>query len=421
MTAPAARPVAAPWVVWDVRNPVWLCPFRSFFALTAVAAWAMMLAWGAFLFLGWPLPTVPGGPFIWHVHELLVGMGTAAVAGFVLTSVPEFTNTPAFDARPVRRLVALWLLGRAAFWSSGWWPTAGLVVSAAAHLGLIAGLAVLLTPRLWRDPERRHLSFVWTLAVLAFVVGGFYLDALRGLDAMRWLHALLGVLMALIVVAMSRISMSIVNASVDAQVVADGVDRPPYLARPPRRHLALLAIALYTAAEFWQPGGRTGAWLALAAMCAVLNLLNDWHVGRPLFRRWPLMLYAVYGFMAMGYGLLGLAVLTGAFGANAGVHLLTVGVFGLNIYLVVCIAGYTHAGLEKSGRPWVLWGAAALMLSAVLRAGAYAGFASGALMGVAAALWCLAFALQSARMLPVFLRPRADGREGCAGVLGAPG
>lgn len=415
------RGAAAPYAVWDLRHPVWLCPFRPFFALAALAAWFVMLAWGAFLFFGWPLPAVPGGPFVWHAHELLVGVGLAAVAGFVLTSVPEFTDTPAFDARAVRILVAFWLLGRAAFWSSGWWPAAGLAVSGLAHLGLLLGLMGLLAPRLWRDPERRHLSFIWTLVVLAGVLGGFYVDALRGLSPMRWLHALLGVLMALIVVAMSRISMSIVNASVDAQVARDGIDRPPYLARPPRRHLALLTIALCTLVEFWQPQGRVTAWLALAAMCAVLNLLNDWHVGWPLLRRWPLMLYAVYGFMAAGYGVMGAAWLTGAFSANAGVHLLTVGVFGLNIYIVICIAGYTHAGLDKNGRAWVLWGAGALMVAAVLRAGAYAGVGGSALMGIAAALWCLSFLLQSAYMLPVFLRPREDGRAGCAGVLGMPG
>ena len=37
--------------------------------------------------------------------------------------------------------------------------------------------------------------------------------------------------------------------------------------------------------------------------------------------------------------------------------------------------------------------------------------------GVAAALWCAAFALQSVRMLPVFWRPRADGAGGCDGLL----
>lgn len=421
MSVTAPQQEVASWALWDLRHPVWLCPFRAFFALAITSAWFVMLAWAAFLFLGWPLPAVPGGPFVWHAHELLVGFGLAAVAGFVLTSVPEFTNTPTFAARAVRPLVGLWLLGRLAFWSSGWWPVAGLAASALAHLALLAGLIALLAPRLWRDPERRHMSFVWMLALLAAVLAGFYIDALRGEAPLRWLHVLLGVFMLLIIVAMSRISMSVVNASIDAQSEADGMERAPYLARPPRRNLALLAVALYTAVELAQPGGRTSAWLALAALCAVLNLLNDWHVGRPLWQRWPLLLYAVYCLMALGYGVLGVALLTGGFSANAGVHLLTTGVFGLAIYMVVCIAGYTHAGLDKNGRGWVLWGAAALVLAALLRAGAYAGWASAALMGVAAALWCAAFVLQSVHMLPVFLRPRADGREGCAGVLGMPG
>lgn len=406
--------------VWRLAHPLWLCAFRPFFALAIVDAWAVMLAWAAFLFLGWPLPTVPGGPFVWHAHELLAGFGLAAVAGFVLTSVPEFTNTPSFGVRPVRALAALWLVGRVGFWCSGWWPTLGLVVAACAHIGLLAGLAWLLAPRLWRDPDRRHVSFLWALVIVAGVLAGFYVDALRGVAADRWLLALVGVLMVLIVVAMSRISMSIVNASVDACVLADGVDRAPYLARPPRRNLAVWAIGLYTIVEFVQPGGRVGAWLALAAAAAVLNLLNDWHIGRPLLRRFPLLLYGVYWFMAAGYALMGVAQLTGAFSDHAGLHLLTTGVLGLNIYAVVCIAGYTHAGLDKDGRPWVLWGVLLLTLAALLRALAYF-TAAGPAMALAAVLWCAAFALQSLRMLPVFLRPRADGREGCAGVLGMPG
>ncbi len=407
--------------VWRLEHPLWLCPFRPFFGLATLSAVVLMLLWGTFLLLGWPLPSVPGGPFVWHVHELLVGVGLAAMAGFILTSVPEFTDTPSFDARPVRALVLLWLLGRTGFWMSGWWPQLGLIAAGLAHLALVVGLMALLASRLWRDPERRHVSFLWTLGLIALVLAGLYGDALRGASPMRWLHLLLGLLMALIVVAMSRISMSIVNASIDTQNGLDGADRPPYLARPPRRNLALLAIALYSLAEFWQPGGRVSAWLALAAASAVLGLLNDWHIGKPLFKRWPLMLYAVYGFMALGYGVIGVALLTGGFSPDAGVHLLTTGVFGLNIYVVVCIAGYTHSGLDKDGRPWVLWGAAALGVAAVLRALAYAGVASMALMGLAALLWCAAFALQCAHMLPVFLRPRADGREGCAGVLGMPG
>lgn len=416
--ASPGNPMATPtrMAPWSLAHPLWLCPFRPFFTLALIAGWALMGLWGGFLLLGWPLPAVPGGPFVWHAHELLLGFALAGAAGFVLTAVPEFTRTPPFGARPVRVLVGLWLLARLGFWFSGWWPMAGLAVAALAQLGLIGGLMALLAPRLLRDPERRHVAFLWALAVLAVVAAGFYVDALRGAAPTRWLHALVGAWMALIVIAMSRISMSIVNAGIDAQVAADGQAREPYLARPPRRNLALLAIGLFTLAEFVQPGGPVSAWLALAAAAAALNLLNDWHVGRPLMQRWPLMLYAVYGLMALGYALIGVALLSGGFSPSAGLHVLTTGVLGLNIYLVIAIAGYTHSGLEKSGRPWVPWGAALLVAAALARASAYA-VAPTALMGLAALLWCAAFALQSAHMLPVFWRPRADGASGCDGLL----
>lgn len=416
MTAAAARAPARPWAL---AHPVWLCPFRPFFGLAVLSAWLLMAGWAGFLLLGWPLPAVPGGPFVWHAHELLLGFALAAGVGFVLTSVSEFTRTPAFATPPVRRLVGLWLLARVGFWGSGWWPTIGLTVTALAQLALLVGLMALLAPPLWRDPDRRHLSFLWALAALTLAAAGFYVDALRGEPPMRWLHALLGVWMALIVIAMSRISMSIVNASIDEVVAREGGERDPYLARQPRRNLALLAIALYTVAEFWQPGGRVGAWLALAAAAALLGLLNDWHVGRPLLRRWPLLLYAVYVLMAAGYGLIGLGALGGAFSPNAGLHVLTTGALGLAIYMVVCIAGYTHSGLEKGGRPWVPLGAALLVLAALARAGAYWAWPT-ALMGAGALLWCAAFALQSAHMVPVFWRPRADGAAGCVGLDEAP-
>lgn len=416
MSAAAAGPRAWPW---SLAHPLWLCPFRPFFGLAALSAWLLMALWAGFLLLGWPLPAVPGGPFVWHAHELLLGFAMAAAAGFVLTSVPEFTRTPAFASAPVRVLVALWLLARLGFWASGWWPRAGLLLAGLAQLALLLGLMALLAPRLWRDPDRRHVSFLWALAALALLGAGFYVDALRGVAPMRWLHALLGAWMALIVIAMSRVSMSIVNASIDEVVAREGEERDPYLARPPRRNLALLAIGLFTAAEFWQPGGRVSAWLALAAAAALLGLLNDWHVGRPLMRRWPAMLYAVYALMAAGYALIGVGLLGGAFSANAGLHVLTVGALGLAIYVVICIAGYTHSGLEKDGRAWVPWGAALLVVAALLRAAAYAGSAE-LLMGLAALLWCAAFVVQSAQMLPVFLRPRTDGASGCAGLDEAP-
>ncbi|PAT40464.1 NnrS family protein [Vandammella animalimorsus] len=417
----------------DLAHPLWLCPFRPFFALAVLSALGLMAAWGLFLLLGWPLPAVPGGPFVWHAHELLLGFALAATAGFALTAVPEFTGTPPASARAVRRLALLWLAGCLAFWASGWWPQVALALSALAHLGLLLGLAALLAPPLWRDAQRRHLSFLWAIALMAVAAAGFYMDALRGLYPMRWLHALLGVLMALIVIAMSRISMRVVNDAIDAHAAARAATAAapaalpePYLARPPRRNMALLCIGLCALAQWaqehwdWAPLPAMGGWLALAASAAVLALMGDWHVGRPLLTRWPLLLYLVYACMAAGYGLLGLAGLGLDVGLGlppgAGWHLLAVGAMGLAVFVVMVIAGYTHSGLDKAARPWVPAGAACLLLGALCRLLAYAAAPASLWLGLAAALWCAAFALMAWHMLPVWLAPRSDAAEGCAGL-----
>lgn len=400
-----------------IAHPLWLCGFRPFFLAGAVSAAGLIALWSAFLGLGLPVPAVPGGPFVWHAHELIFGFALAAVAGFALTAIPEFTGSAGVTARPVRTLFALWLIGRIGFWLSGvnfgWLGTLALVVAGVAHLGLVAGLVTLLAPRLINDPERKHLSFLWALAAFAVLIAGFYLDALTGISPARWLHAAIGLLMILIVLAMSRISMRIVNAALEERD-----ERPDYRARPPKRNLAIVCIAAYTAAEFFAPGERLGGWLALAAAAALCHLQSDWHVGRALFRRWPLMLFSVYVLMAAGYGLIGFALVSGGYGFSAGRHLLTVGAMGLSIYMVLNIAGRMHCGRELDERPWVPAGAATLFAAAVLRAAtALPGAPVALLLALSSLLWIVVFAVWLWHMAPLLAGPRTDGGTGCEGII----
>lgn len=401
-----------------LAHPLWLCGFRPFFLATAISATGLIAAWSLFLGHGLPVPPVAGGPFVWHAHELIFGFALAAVAGFALTAIPEFTGTAGVPSRPVRALFGLWLLGRAAFWSSGWLGSAGLFIAGLAHLGLVAGLVRLLAPRLLADPERKNLSFLWALLSLAVLIAGFYTDALAGQTPARWLHGALGLLMILIVLAMSRISMRIVNAAIDETYDRDSVPATEYRARPPKRNLAIACIAAYTAAEFFAPGARIGGWLALAAAAALCHLQSDWHVGRALFRRWPLMLFAVYVLMAAGYGLIGIALLSGSDAFSAGRHLLTIGAIGLSIYMVLNIAGRMHCGHELDERPWVPLGAAALVAAAIVRAStALPGMPVSLLLALSSLLWIGVFAAWLWHMGPLLMRARADGGSGCEGII----
>lgn len=391
--------------------PLLLCSFRPLFLVTTLLAILGIVLWLGFLGFGLALPTVPGGPLVWHAHELLFGFGLAAVAGFVLTAVPEFTATAPFGRHVGLAFVLLWLLARLSFWLSGLlgsWP------AALCNVAFALALLVLLTPRLLGDPLRRQWGFFGGLSALALVLIGFQFDVLRDLYPMRWLHATVGVMMVLIVVAMSRISMRIVNDAIQARRDAGHEVDEDYRARPPRRNLAIFCITLFSLGEWLALPGALNGWLALAAAAAVFNLLNDWHVGRALLERWSLMLYSVYGLMALGYALLGIAQLSGDFGASVGRHLLTVGAMGISVLAVLCIAGRTHSGYALDQRRWVPLATTLLVLAALLRAGAgLPGLPTQAMNLLAGLGWLIAFALACRYLAPIWLSPRPDGGQGC--------
>ncbi|WP_461469380.1 NnrS family protein [Melaminivora sp.] len=403
--------VTNPWSARRSSHPVWICAMRPFFLLALLCALALLLWWGGLLAWGWPLPQVAGGAMVWHAHELVLGFAVAGVAGFALTALPEFTGVACGSGRQLRLLVGLWLLVRLGFWSSGWAGPPALLLAAASQLGLLLGLVWLLWPALRTSAGRRHAWFAGLILALAGTSAGFYSDALRGLPGLRWLDASVGVLMLLIVVAASRISMRLVNQAI--QDIRPGAE--PYLARPPRRSLAALCIALYTLVEFWQPGQALTGWLGLAAAAAMFNLLNDWHVGAPLWRkRFPALLYAMYWCMALGYAALGLAQLGWLDGGiSAGRHGLTMGGIGLGIFIVLSIAGRAHVGRAADPGPWLGLGGALLLLATFWRALAALQGASAAALAWAAGLWCLAFALLAWRVAPGLWLARSDGKQGC--------
>lgn len=391
------------------RLPMFMCGFRPFFLATAASAMAALAAWLGFL-SGFPtLPAAAGGALAWHAHEMLYGFAFASVAGFLLTAIPEFTGSAPIGRDRLAGMTLLWLAARIAYWNSGWmsiWP--------AALLGLALGLALLaaVAPAVWREPGRPQLGFVHGLAALAMLEAGFFAALVRGADGLPWLYGANEVLMVLIVMAVSRISMRVVNGGVDG----DGEDAG-YRARPPRRNLAVCMIALHGLAEFFLGDQAASGWVALAAGAAVFNLLNDWHIGRPLFRRWPLMLYGVYWMMAAGYGAMGVARLSGVLPVSAGRHLLMAGAMSLAILTVMCIAGRNHSGRDSDRRPWVVLAAAGLAMAALgrLLAGT-AWLPPGAnLLLWSGWAWIACYALYLAYSARMLAAGRADGRGGCAG------
>lgn len=231
--------------------PVFMCGFRPFFVLTAGSAVLMMAAW-LLMLRGGRAGTMPGGSLLWHAHELIFGFVTASIAGFVLTAIPEFTQTQPIARRALARLALLWLAARPAYLLAGWWPPiVGLWPAALCNLALWALLLAQIGPAVWRAPGRLHVSFAWPLAALALLQLGFFIAVAWEADALAWLHAAVGVVMMLIVIAASRVSMSVVNELIEqGRPGTESSGDAGYLARPPRRNLAIFCIGVCSATEF---------------------------------------------------------------------------------------------------------------------------------------------------------------------------
>ncbi len=116
--------------------------FRPHFFLAGLAAlvlvplWALSFVAGAPQGSGWP-------PTLWHGHEMLFGFITCAIAGFMLTAVPNWTGQKGYAGAPLVALALVWLIARVVIWSSWLWPP---VLTAAADLAFLPLLAVLPRP-----------------------------------------------------------------------------------------------------------------------------------------------------------------------------------------------------------------------------------------------------------------------------------
>lgn len=87
------------------------------FGLFAICIWTVL--YGAAL-VGWGFGLPVAAPsHLWHGHEMVFGYGGAALGGFFLTAVPNWTGAKSAPHRFIALVAGLWLAGRLAVWLSG--------------------------------------------------------------------------------------------------------------------------------------------------------------------------------------------------------------------------------------------------------------------------------------------------------------
>ncbi len=386
---------------------LWGAPFRPFFIATAAYAIIALLGWLTQLMS----PLHPAGlfdPMRWHAHEMLFGMVSAAIAGFLLTAMATWTGTRLLSGRALIALFALWLAGRLAMWSSGWLP--GWLVSL-TDLSFLAVVAMYAGRVIWQAGNHRNLIVVGVVGALWLSNLIFHLGWLleRPLLVQRGELAAMALIVLLMVVVGGRITPAFTrNWLRRRELNADAVRSWPWLEWTGLLSLVTLSILFLAGA----PGLYLGVMAGLAAGAQTVRLLlwSGW-------KTWPdpLMwnLHLAYAWIPLGLGLLAWSLLGPGLSNTTWLHAL-----GSGAMATLILAVMTRVALGHTGRPLQLpraavWIYVAVFVAAILRLMTALGALPWALgLALSTLGWLTAFGLYLLLYLPILTQPRVDGKAG---------
>lgn len=366
--------------------------FRIFFLASAIWAVVAVVLWMAVLFTRLEIPT-RFDPIDWHIHEMLFGFVMAAVAGFLLTAIPNWTGRLPVKGAPLALLAALWLAGRLACLMSAWLP-AWLAVAAdlsfTAYLLFVAAREIV-AARHWRGLPMTAPVTLLGAANLLMHLG----------NALGWRLGVAGILILISVIG-GRIVPSFTR---NWQMKRAGAALPAPAGTFDKVALGTLHPALLAWA--FLPDSRIVGGLLVAAGLIQGIRLARWHGWRTAAEPLLLILHIGYGWLAVGVAMLGLPALVDTILLPAAVHALTAGAVGVMIAAVMTRASRGHTGnpLTADASTVVLYGL--VNVAALLRVLAGLGMEPHRLLPVSALFWCGAFALFVLRYAPILLRPRS--------------
>lgn len=389
---------SSPWLVEGLR---------LFFPVAACHAMLSPLLWVALFVFALPFAhDIPVSQ--WHAYEMIFGTYGAALAGFLTSAMPEWTDTRPRRGRALLILLWLWLPGRMIGLVGLDALVAVATVTDLAFLGLLFWYVL---EALIERGSTRHASFAVWVALFWLIELAVRVAWMAGMIdvAARLLHAALMVFVIFFSLAVARINVAVINLALDPSG-----ETTPYRPHPGRQNLTAGLVAVYAVAALAAPGSTVPAYLALAAAAAFFDRLAEWFVGTAAFRTHVLALAGANLFAGGGFLVIGLAGLGFPFASATGFHALSVASLGLAVLSVFIIAGLRHTG-RALDLPWQAHAAVMAMVVAglvrVLPEIGIGTFLLGKHYVLSACLWSLAFAIWLAGFVPLLKHPldEADG------------
>lgn len=337
-------------------------------------------------------------PVAWHIHEMLFGFVAAALGGFLLTAIPNWTGRPLLRGRSLGALASIWLAGRIAVWAG---TVLGPGATAAIDLAFTGALLLFAANEIVAARNWRNLPVVVGVSALFFANLLFHLAATGVADTGDIAARLaVGAMAFLLTLVGGRIVPSFTR---NWFVQHSGPDIPAPMRAFDHTALVVTALALLA----WVGGGsasHTGIALTAAGALNLVRLAR-WRGWRAAAEPLVLVLHAGYLWLGLGLGLLGLSMLDDLATQTLALHVLTIGAMGTMTLAVMTRAILGHTGRELRAGPTTtaIYGLAGL---AVLARVAFELASEPVLLWTTAMAWSLAFVLFTVLYGPMLFRPR---------------
>jgi uncharacterized protein involved in response to NO len=376
--------------------------FRPFFLLSGLFAILSIALWVP-TFVGWLPLNSYYGQIGWHSHEMIFGYTAAVIAGFLLTSVRNWTEMATPQGSSLAALTLIWCLGRIL----PFFPSAlSAELIALVDLSFLPALAVGIGVPLVRRGDRRNLLFLPLIAVFWLANILVHLALLGFVPNLAHKAVILGLnLVVLLIVIMGG---RVIPFFTERALQAVRIKRWNAIER-----LAIISVIAFTLAEFFFIDPRVAGVFAGVAAIANGIRLGGWYTYR--YWRVPLLwvLHLGYGWIVAGFMLKAGSAL-GVIPPQFTVHAFSLGAIG-----VLTMGMMARVSLGHTGRPLKVGAGMVIAFAAVNLAAVTRGLLPilqpqwfPQVVILSGVLWLVAYAIFIVVYVPVLLQPRLDGKLG---------
>ncbi len=382
-----------------MESPILQNSFRPFFIVAGIWATLAVPFW-ILNYFGLLIVADNFDILLWHQHEMLYGFIAAAITGFILTAIPNWTGRLPIKNKPLGFLVFLWIIGRIGFLTI---PIIGAKVVALLDLPFLIILVLVILREIVSGKNWRNLPVI--ILISLFTLGNILVH-LQLLDVIE--SAELGIRLSIFVLS---ILLALIGGRIVPSFTRNWLSQNQVNRFPSRAGIfdkvCLVSLVVFVIAQIITPYHQLTSLLALLAGLLHGIRLIRWKVWLTLSEPLIWILHVGYMWLSVALVLIGLAGLTDFVPYTSSYHALTIGAFSTMILGVMTRVSLGHTGRTLKATFGTTTIYVFITIASVLRVSeSFLNDSRNLILSFSGIFWTLSFALFVFIYFPILTQPR---------------